>query len=377
MQESQNKYYLALNMVPGLGTVLISRLLKSFSSPKAVFDCSIEQLSQVTGLRRQVAEEIKKILDSKKFDQELKEVKNLGIQVICLGDKEYPVLLKEIYDPPAVLYVKGDISILNKLSIAVVGCRQASFYGLQQAERISRELSLRGLCVVSGLARGIDTAAHKGTLSAGGATVAVLGSGLKRIYPPENQELFETISKCGAIVSEFPLETAPHKGNFPRRNRIISGLSVGVVVVEAAKSSGSLITANLALSQNRDVFAVPGAANSANSKGTNKLIKEGAKLVENADDVIDELNIDECFLKSKTEESQLLEKPAGINCSDDAKRLFQFLSTEPIHIDVLVKNSRLTAGSVYKNLLELQLKGLVREIEGKRFVRRREDNNGT
>jgi len=374
MLDEENKYYLALNMVPGLGTISISKLLRRFLSAKAVFDCPIDELMQITGLKQQVAWGIKKILRAKEFNQELQKIKDSNIQVICLNDQEYPSLLREIYDPPVALYVKGNISILNRFSMAVVGCRQASFYGLQQAERIARELALRGINVISGLAQGIDTSAHKGALSAKGLTVAVLGSGLNRIYPPENKKLFEAIGKYGAVISEFPLETAPYRANFPRRNRIISGLSKGVVVVEAARSSGSLITANLALSQNREVFAVPGAANSINSRGTNKLIKEGAKLVENADDIVEELNIESCFLKPKKENLQPDLNIAQINCNDDAKRLFEFLSAEPVHIDVLVKNSSLTAGCVYRNLLELQLKGLVKEIEGKRFIRRRDDD---
>lgn len=369
MYTRQQEYYIALNMVQGLGPVLISRLLKYFSSPEHIFQTSREELIHVAGISVRVAEGIKSILNSKEFADELSCIKKGDIQILCLNDTSYPAILKEIYDPPAIIYIKGDQSLLNEVSIAVVGCRRATFYGKQQAERIGHDLSSRGICVISGLARGIDTAAHKGALKGLGRTVAVLGSGIEKIYPPENLNLFKQISQIGAVISEFPIYTAPHRGNFPRRNRIISGLSRGVVVVEAAKSSGSLITANLALSQNREVFAVPGAANSINARGTNKLIKEGAKLVENVDDIIEELNLCNYLQKKEKDEQPALDLLQE-NFSPEAKRLFEILSSEPMHIDLLIKSSSLTPSCVYKNLLELQLKGLVTEVEGKRFAKK-------
>ena len=367
MMHEQKKYYIALNMISGIGLVLAKRLVERFSGAKGVFEASVVSLMGVPGVNAQIAADIKNILSSDVFNKEIKDISSEGVQVLCPEDVLYPALLNEIYDPPLVLYLKGKISLLNKISVAVVGCRRASFSGLGQAGRISEGLSRRDICVVSGLARGIDTAAHKGALKGSGGTIAVLGSGLKCVYPPENKFLFDEISRNGILMSEFPLSTAVHKGNFPRRNRIISGLSLGVVVIEAAQRSGSLITANLALSQNREVFAMPGAANSINAKGTNKLIKEGAKLVENVDDIIEELNISS-YIQVR-EPGQVQEQGSRHeNLKTEEKQLLKFLSSEPIHIDLLIKTSSLSAAVVYENLLGLQLKGIIREVDGKRFI---------
>jgi len=288
-------YLIALNMVPGLGSVKIMKLLKYFPSPKQIFEAPCDKLLNINQIGILLAKRIHTIIDSNEFKRELKQIQDLNIKIVTINDSAYPELLKQIYDPPIALYILGDVSNLQMLSVAVVGCRRASFYGLKQAECIAGVLAAKGVCIVSGLARGIDTAAHKGALASGGRTVAVLGSGLNNIYPPENKNLLEKIvEQKGTVISEFSLEMSPQKGNFPRRNRIISGLSRAVVVVEAAKRSGSLITANLALDEGRDVYAVPGTANSFNAQGTNKLIKEGAKLVENAEDILQELNIESC-----------------------------------------------------------------------------------
>ncbi|MFH2137970.1 MAG: DNA-processing protein DprA [Candidatus Omnitrophota bacterium] len=285
---NDREYLIALNMISGLGSVRIAGLLDFFKTPRQIFEAEAAVLAGFGGLGKIISGRIKTILSSQIFEDELRNIKKLGIHVISLLDAEYPQTLKNIYDPPAVLYVKGDTRCLSNLSVAIVGCRKASTYGLKQAEKIAGELSQNGVCVVSGMARGIDTAAHKGALAARGKTVAVLGSGLSVVYPPENQGLFEKIAKQGAVISEFSLQSSPVKSNFPRRNRIISGLSKAVVVVEAMRQSGSLITADFALEQGREVYAVPGAANSLNAQGTNKLIKEGAKLVENAQDILEE-----------------------------------------------------------------------------------------
>ncbi|MCK4993678.1 MAG: DNA-processing protein DprA [Candidatus Omnitrophica bacterium] len=369
MKHEQKKYYIALNMICGLGQVLIKRLFERFSSAKGVFEASIALLITVPGVSERIAGDIKNILTTDVFNKEIQDINTEGIQVLCPDDVLYPALLKEIYDPPLVLYLKGDLSLLSKITVSIVGCRRASFNGLGLSARIAEALSIRGICVVSGLARGIDTAAHKGALKQSGGTIAVLGSGLKCVYPRENKYLFDEISRKGIVMSEFPLNTTPHSGNFPRRNRIISGLSLGVVVVEAAQRSGSLITANLALSQNREVFAMPGAANSVNAKGTNKLIKEGAKLVENVEDIIEELNVSAYIqdIGPKTDEGTV-----ALRCDlkAEAMKLLESLSSEPMHIDSLVKMSSLSASCVYKNLLDLQLKGIIREVEGKRFIKK-------
>ena len=284
-------YYIALNMVQGLGSILITRLLEKFSAVQNIFQANIFDLVETPGISVEIAKRIKTILAVPEFAKELEQIKSRNIIIITIEDGEYPALLKEIYDPPIVLYLKGDLSVFQDKMLSIIGCRRASIYGLKQAEQIAKSLAECGISIVSGMARGIDTAAHKGALLAKGKTIAVLGSGFNNIYPFENKILFEQISKNGAVISEFSLSTAPLRQNFPRRNRIISGLSQAIVVVEAAQKSGSLITADLALSQGREVFAVPGMANSLNAQGTNKLIKEGAKLVENVQDIIDGLEV--------------------------------------------------------------------------------------
>ncbi len=369
MNQEQNKYYIALNMVNRLGPLLTKRLLDGFGSVKAIFEASAENLIKVQGINERIAGDIKNILTSDIFNNEIRQINDGRVQVLCPEDASYPALLKEIYDPPICLYVKGDMSLLDKATVSVVGCRRASFNGVCLSASIAEALSKLDICVVSGLARGIDTAAHRGALKQSGSTIAVLGSGLKCIYPQENKDLFDSISSKGIVMSEFPLNTAPHRGNFPRRNRIISGLSLGVVVVEAAQRSGSLITANLALSQNREVFAMPGAANSVNAKGTNKLIKEGAKLVENVEDIISELNISAYIYGGKSQANEQL-SALREDLNPEEIKLLQFLSSEPMHIDLLIKTSFLSAACVYKNLLDLQLKGMVREVDGKRFIKK-------
>jgi DNA processing protein len=265
--------------------------LDKFYTAQNIFQADIQEIARVPGISIDIAKRIKQVLSSKEFAQELEQIEKDKIEIIIINDSRYPVLLKEIYDPPLVLYVKGDVLVFQDKMFAIIGCRRASGYGLKQAGQIAQALAKINLCIVSGMARGIDTAAHKGALFVKGKTIAVLGSGLNNIYPPENKFLFDQIVKNGAVVSEFALNTEPLPENFPRRNRIISGLCRAILVVEAAQRSGSLITADLALNQGREVFAVPGLANSSNAQGTNKLIKEGAKLVENAQDIIDGLEV--------------------------------------------------------------------------------------
>ncbi|RKY36332.1 MAG: DNA-protecting protein DprA [Candidatus Omnitrophota bacterium] len=360
----QQEYIIALNLVPGLGNIKIINLLKRFSCVSEIFTAHIDELLKKGNLEISIARHIQTVLESEIFKNELRQINRLKVKIVTIIDSEYPECLKQIYNPPVVLYVLGDVSILSQVCIGVVGCRRASFYGLTQAERISAELSVKGVCVVSGLAIGIDTAAHKGALSGTGKTIAVLGSGLGNIYPLRNKELAFKIIKQGAIVSEFPLLTPPLQNNFPRRNRIISGLCKALVVVEAAKRSGSLITANFALEQNRDVYAVPGAANSINAQGTNKLIQQGAKLVQNGQDVLEDLNI------------VFLDKLENITCksqcsqiTEETKKILAFLSANPLHIDIIIKQLDFSPACIYKGLLELQLKGMVKELSGKMFIR--------
>lgn len=286
------------------------------------------------------------------------------IETIKLDDKDYPKILKQIHKPPRELYVKGRILQDKELAIAIVGSRLASMYGFTTAERLGYELASRGLVVVSGLARGIDSAAHKGALKAHGKTIAVLGTGLDITYPPENKKLaLEIVEKNGALISEFPIGTPPAPKNFPQRNRIISGLSLAVVVVEAAKDSGALITADFALEQNREVFAVPGKVDSATSFGTNKLIKEGAKLVQTAEDIMEELE-----LKLKTSGVSGAERLEP-NISPDEKMVYESLSEEAKYLDDVVEEVKLPLNKTQELLLRLQIRKLVRELPGKHFIR--------
>lgn len=295
----------------------------------------------------------------------LKLMKKHGMNVTTIFDANYPKLLKEIHSPPIVLYSNGRPLKEGELAAAVVGSRIASMYGLTTAERLGYELASRGLAVVSGLARGIDSAAHKGALKAHGRTIAVLGSGLDIIYPPENKKLAEEIAeKDGTLVSEFPPGTPPAPKNFPQRNRIISGLSLGVVVVEAAKDSGALITADFALEQGREVFAVPGKVDSATSFGANKLIKEGAKLIQSAEDVIDELKLE--LKESKKEAVEDLLKP---RLSFEEQIVYNNLSTEPKYIDDVMGSAKLPLNKITELLFRLQLRKLVKELPGKNFIR--------
>lgn len=298
------------------------------------------------------------------LETELKLIKKYNVDITTIFDAHYPKLLKQIHSPPIVLYSKGKLLEKTELAIAVVGSRLASMYGLTTAERLGYELASRGLVVVSGLARGIDSAAHKGALKGHGKTIAVLGSGLDIMYPPENQRLAEEIiEKGGAVVSEFPMGTPPHQKNFPRRNRVISGLSLAVVVVEAAKESGALITADFALEQNREVFAVPGKVDSATSFGTNQLIKEGARLVQTADDIMDEL-------KLKLKPSGMTgREPLRPVLSAEEEAIYKNLSAEPKYIDEVMESAKMPLNKITTLLFKLQLKKLVKELPGKNFVR--------
>jgi DNA processing protein len=281
--------WLALTLVPGIGARTFHRLIQRFGSPEQVFTAHRSYLEQVPGLKKGSIDVIGSQALKETAEKEMLRLRSLGIHTIQWGTEEYPAFLANISDPPPLLYVKGTLVQEDERSVAVVGSRQASAYGLNVCKKLCRELAWQGWTVVSGMARGIDSAAHLGALKGGGRTLAVLGTGLDVMYPRENRKLSQQIAASGAIISEFPLGTPPEPGNFPVRNRIISGLALGVVVVEAATKSGSLITARMALEQDRQVFAVPGPIGRPGVEGTHRLIKEGAKLVERAEDVIEEL----------------------------------------------------------------------------------------
>jgi len=302
----------------------------------------------------------------------------LPATIMTCQDPRFPRRLLYIYDSPFLLYVQGELRP-NDINIAMVGSRTASAYGKFTTERLSRELSLHGVTVVSGMARGIDTAAHRGALSVQGRTIAVLGSGIDVIYPPENEGLAREIARSGAVVSEFPLGTPPNAPNFPARNRIISGMSLGVVVVEATEKSGSLITARIALEQGREVLAVPGGIDSAGSRGTNRLIKEGAKLVENVNDILDEIKPQTSFSEDLQEEVEPLPPAAVVVTPDCSPRprpavsgkeglLIKHLSSHPRTVDDLIAATGLAASEVLPALLQLELRGLIRQTPGNKYI---------
>lgn len=299
------------------------------------------------------------------------------IHKITLSDKEYPKNLRNIYNPPKALYVNGALLDRDEIAVAIVGSRRASIYGLETGERLGFELASRGVTVVSGMAIGIDSAAHKGALKARGRTIAVMGSGHGVIYPPQNKKLYEEIAQTGVVVTEYEEDVEPFAYNFPRRNRIISGLSLGIVVVEAAKNSGALITANFAAEQGRTVFAVPGKVSSQTSSGTNELIKDGARLVQTVDDIMEELSIKEVKAVSEEDKNKIDEKISKKvkayvynSLTDDERKIYKNLSDEPVYIDELLESSGLAPQKASKVLLDLELKKLIVQLPGKQFVKK-------
>jgi DNA processing protein len=355
---------LRLSAVPLIGSGKLRALIARFKSPAKVFNASIRELTTLEGIDTKTAQNIKNF-DGKDFAQDqLKRLSEAGARLITFWDDEYPELLKQIYDPPAFFFIKGQLVKEDKNAIAIVGTRRPTHYGKLVTEKITTELAQRGLTIVSGLAYGIDTLAHTHALQTGGRTIAVLGSGVDVIYPSENRRLAAKIETRGALISEFPMGTEPEKNNFPRRNRIIGGLSLGTLVIEAGTKSGALITATMAIEQNREVFAVPGNIDSPKSIGTNELLKQGAKLVMSAQDILDELypNFDHLH-----ETRQLSIDDADLN--DDEKKLLNLLSHEPQHIDALAQNAGRSTSQVLSLLLSLELKNLVKQLPGKYFKR--------
>ncbi len=365
-------------MTPQIGPRAATKLLEKFGSAENVFHATRRELESLR-LKAESVESILKREFHDKAEQELSKVREIGGDVLNLDDGSYPYLLREISDPPITLYVKGAWqACFDAPCVALVGSRRCSTYGENASEMLSRDLAANGVCIVSGLARGIDTAAHRGALRGKGRTVAVLGTGIGQVYPKENAKLVdEILANGGAIVSQFPLETPPIPENFPYRNRIISGLSYGVLIVEASERSGSLITARLAMEQNREVLAVPGNITSKNSFGTNYLIKDGAKLVQQWQDVVSELpqEISAAILPPKIEKEtgkqSAQQKLAPADLSETERRIWNLLSPdEPAHVDYLLEKSELSFGDLSTALLALDMKELIREFAGKRYARK-------
>ena len=372
--ENSLRDWIALSFVIGVGSRTAALLIDRFGSPTAVFESSSHSLESAD-LRRETIDAIKSCDPREKAAREIEELARLGGEALTLANESYPKLLRETYDPPIVIYCLGDVgSAFSQPAIAIVGSRRCSTYGRNVAEKLSRELAERGVTIVSGLARGIDSAAHRGALDGRGLTVGVMGTGLDAVYPKENRKLAARIAEQGVLVTEFPLATPPVSQNFPFRNRVISGLTLGVMVVEGAERSGSLITARLAYEQGRDVFAVPGNITSAKSFGPNYLIKDGAKLVQTWRDVIEELPAEMKAAILSAERGEQITKQASadqVDLADSERKVLKMLNTDdPVHIDQLISKAGLTSGELMDALLKLEMLDRIRQLPGKSFVRR-------
>jgi DNA processing protein len=353
----------ALNMIPQMGPVRLRRLLERFGSAGNILLARTDQLSAVEGVGRALADNIARWQDFADPAAELKKAADLGAHVITAQDDEYPSALREIHDPPIVLYVRGRLTDRDRHTVAVVGSRKCSHYATECAKKISFQMAYAGLTVVSGLARGIDTAAHQGALAAKGRTIAVIGSGLGELYPPENAELADRIAASGAVISEFPVDTKPDRQTFPIRNRIVTGMSFGVLVVEAGANSGALISANMAAEQGRTLYAVPGRIDSPSALGSNRLIQQGAKLVIGVEDILDDLPL---VFRNKPD------LPAAAPVADltpDQQKILDALGTDEAALDSVIATSGLTAAAVSSTLLALEMRRLVKQLPGKRFVK--------
>jgi len=385
MDQESLKYWIALRAVEEVGCVGFRTLLQAFSSPRAVFSATAQTLQVIPGIGPKTADHIRSFSDWGMAEREIERARELEVAIVTCEDAIYPRNLLNIYDYPPLLYVQGSLCP-EEICVAVVGSRLASVYGRYTTEKISRELALQGITVVSGLARGIDAAAHRGALAGKGRTIAVLGCGLDIVYPPENEGLAGAVVAHGALITEFPFGTPPNAPNFPSRNRIISGISLGVVVVEAGEKSGSLITARIAAEQGRSVFAVPGEIGAAGSRGTHRLIKQGAMLIENVEDILDEILPQAGRSPSASNEpsvSSRLDAPAPdpekttaparveiAGLGNQEKRLLSLIPSRPVDIDTLITSSGLTAQEVLNALLILELRGLIRQMPGKQFLRK-------
>ncbi len=372
----QATYWLALALTPGLGPTRIKKLIEHYGTAERVFHASLTEL-EATGMRAISAQSLATGKSLELAQQECAKAAEARARIISLSDPEYPQRLKEIYDPPVILFVKGSVDVLAQPGIAMVGTRHPTPYGSGMAERLSTDLAARGLVIISGLARGIDTASHRGAVAAKGKTIAVLGTGIDVMYPKENTRLTEQIVALGgALITEFPVGTPPAPQNFPIRNRIISGMSAGVLVVEAAEYSGTRITSRLALEQNRDVYAVPGNVTNKNSWGPNTLIKQGAKLVATWEDVWEELPADiqamlSCMQNESPEPETASLFPDQVKSPHEKKILNLLKADESTHIDQLVEllEDEMSSSEIFAALFELELNGKIRQLPGKNFVK--------
>ncbi len=356
---------IGLNFITHIGSIRLRNLLAFFGAPEKIIGASAEELTASGGIDAKTAREIA-ALKTEEIDKELALARKMGLTVVTVLDAEYPQNLANIIDPAPVLYVKGRLCAQDCASIALVGSRHATVYGLTHGYSFARRLAECGFTIVSGMARGVDAAAHRGALIAGGRTIAVMGSGFCHPYPPEHKDLLEEISRHGAVVSEFPLSTRPLKLNFPRRNRLISGLSMGVLVVEAARNSGALITVDFAVQQGRDVFALPAPVDSINAFGVNELIKEGAQLVSSPEEIIEEYIGRQHVQVHLCDECAKEESPTADSLTQE---ILDMLADSCLHLDQLHAKTNMDISRISDILLQLQLKGLIQELPGKHFVR--------
>jgi DNA processing protein len=370
MELDSSLSWLALSLTPGLASRLSARLLRRFDSPEGVFRAPLRDL-EACSLPTAVAQAIFKKEAFRRAEKELAAVRRIaGCRLLNWTEPEYPQTLLQIYDPPVMLYVRGDLQILNLPSIGIVGTRKPSLYGTQLAERLGRDLAARGLVIVSGMARGIDAIGHQGAMSANGRAIGVLGTGIDICYPKENKKLYEKVLERGAIIGEFPIGTHPAPENFPVRNRIVAGMPLGVIVVEGAQYSGSLITARLAMEFGREVFGVPGNVTQPVSFAPNQLIKQGAKLVAGAEDVIEELPtpVRAALVQAEQPEAEQRNLLLAASLNTSEKKLYELLNAEePRHIDDIVERSGLNSSEVLATLFNLEMKGIIRQLPGKQF----------
>ncbi|RLC95229.1 MAG: DNA-protecting protein DprA [Chloroflexi bacterium] len=363
MDVNEARYWVGFSLIPGIGRIRLSLLEAYFGNLERAWHASAGEL-KATGLDARSTEAIVSLRNGISLEEEVDKLKRYGVAAITSGDAEYPRRLAEIYDYPPVLYVRGTLLPEDEWSLAVVGTRRASVYGRQVAEEIVADLARSKVTVVSGLAKGIDAIAHRAAMQADGRTIAVAGCGLDMVYPSDHVALARQIMEHGALVSEFPLGTRPKAEHFPQRNRIISGMSLGVLVIEAGEKSGALSTAHWAVEQNRDVFAIPGSIFSPASKGTNRLIQEGAKLVNHAADILEELN-----LTMGARQLEMTDLTAAADTTDTESQLLGYLSREAIHIDDVCRNSGLPIATVSSVLAVLELKGLAKQVGSMSYVR--------
>lgn len=361
MPNDNHKFILALKQIRGIGDKIAQKIIKNFEVPEQIFSSGKDELSKIGGIGENICQEIIKFRNWEEIEKQIEKCRKSGFKIISILDDCYPENLINIYNPPTVIYCRGEILNRDKNSVAVVGSRLGNSYGKLITNKIVEGLVDHGITIVSGMARGIDTFAHQNAIKTGGRTIAVLGSGLSQVYPPENINLYKKISENGAIISEFPVGTKPEAANFPKRNRIISGLSKGVLIIQASNKSGSLITADFALQQNREVFATPGNIGSKLSEGTNNLIKNGAKLVQSAEDIINEMCLENINIKNIPEIQIDIQNN---NLSRNEIEILGLLENKPMCLDELMDMSSIRAPEIINLLLKMEIAGLIENLPG-------------